>query len=53
MPLGIGVRSVDYLISTKQLECRPLGGRMLVPVKEVERFAASNHYDSVTAALGA
>jgi excisionase family DNA binding protein len=48
--LGISVRAVDYLISTKQLETRRIGGRVLIPAREVERFAASNHFRSVAAA---
>jgi hypothetical protein len=48
--LGISVRAVDYLISTKQLNTRRIGGRVLIPAKEVERFAASNHFGSVAAA---
>jgi excisionase family DNA binding protein len=51
--LGISVRSIDYLIATKQLEARRIGGRVLIPVKEVERFAASNHYENVTSAAPA
>jgi hypothetical protein len=45
--LGISVRAIDYLISTKQLETRRIGGRVLIPVGKVEHFAASNHFNSV------
>jgi excisionase family DNA binding protein len=48
--LGISVRSLDYLISNKKINFRKIGKRVLIHHKELERFAASNHYSSVVEA---
>jgi excisionase family DNA binding protein len=48
--LGISVRSLDYLISNKKINFRKIGKRVLIHHKELERFASTNHYDSVAQA---
>ena len=46
--LSISVRSLDYLISGKQLATRRIGKKVLIPHAELTRFASANHYGSVT-----
>jgi hypothetical protein len=46
--LSISVRSLDYLISRKELATRRLGKKVMVPHAELVRFASANHYDSMT-----
>lgn len=37
--LSISVRSVDYLLASKQLSFRRIGTRILIPVADLKRFA--------------
>jgi excisionase family DNA binding protein len=46
--LSISVRSLDYLISNKELQTRRLGKKVMVPHAELVRFASSNHYDPMS-----
>ena len=45
--LSISVRSVDYLLSNKQLNFRKIGGRVLIPVAELRRFARMDHPERI------
>jgi excisionase family DNA binding protein len=44
--LSISVRTLDYLIAARELETRRLGKKVLIPHRELVRFAGANHYDS-------
>jgi len=46
--LSISVRSLDYLIAGKELVTRRIGKKVLIPHRELVRFASANHFDSVT-----
>ncbi len=41
--LGISVRTLEYLISRKELEARSIGRRRLIPRAALERFARRDH----------
>lgn len=41
--LSLSVRSVDYLLADRQLKFRRIGGRVLIPIAELERFARTDH----------
>ena len=41
--LSLSVRSVDYLLADRQLKFRRIGGRVLIPISELERFARMDH----------
>jgi excisionase family DNA binding protein len=41
--LGLSVRTIENYIRFKQLACRKIGRRTLVPVAAITRFAASDH----------
>jgi excisionase family DNA binding protein len=41
--LGICVRSVDNYITTKELPCRRLGKRVLIPYSALVAFARRDH----------
>ena len=41
--LSLSVRSVDYLLANKQLKSKRIGGRVLIPLPELERFARMDH----------
>ena len=45
--LSLSVRSIDYLICTGRLPTRRIGGRILIHVTDVRRFAKSDHPGSV------
>jgi hypothetical protein len=51
--LSISVRSLDYLISGKELETRRIGKKVLVPHGSLSRFAQANHYESPKELAGA
>jgi excisionase family DNA binding protein len=48
--LSISVRSLDYLIATKQLATRRLGKRVMIPHSELVRFARAHHFEPITKA---
>jgi hypothetical protein len=48
--LSICVRSLDYLIATKQLATRRLGKRVMIPHSELVRFARADHFEPMTKA---
>jgi hypothetical protein len=37
--LSISVRSLDYLIASHRIRVRRIGGRVLITLKELQRFA--------------
>ena len=41
--LGLGVRSLEYLIAAKEIEVRRVGRRILIPRKSLEKFAMRDH----------
>jgi excisionase family DNA binding protein len=41
--LSLSVRSIDYLLADGQLKFRRIGGRVLIPISELERFARMDH----------
>jgi hypothetical protein len=45
--LSISVRSLDYLISTRQIAVRRNGKRILVPHGELVRYARADHYQPI------
>jgi hypothetical protein len=46
--LSICVRSLDYLIATKQLATRRLGKRVMIPHCELVRFSKTDHTKPIT-----
>jgi len=47
--LSLSVRSIDYLITTRRLTTRRVGGKILIPVGAVRRFAREDHPEFVRA----
>ncbi len=45
--LSLSIRSIDYLITTRRLPMRRIGGKILIPASAVRRFAREDHPDSV------
>jgi len=41
--LSISRRSLDYLIANKAISVRRIGSRVLIPVKDLQRFARAYH----------
>jgi excisionase family DNA binding protein len=41
--LSISRRSLDYLIANKAISVRRIGSRVLIPVKDLQRFARGDH----------
>jgi excisionase family DNA binding protein len=41
--LSISERSLDYLIANKNLTVRRIGSRVLIPMRDLQRFARANH----------
>jgi len=41
--LSISRRSLDYLIANKAISVRRIGARVLIPVKDLQRFARADH----------
>ena len=50
--LSISTRTLDYLISQKQLRFRRIGRKVLIPHAEMVRFASGDHYDSPSRSAG-
>jgi hypothetical protein len=46
--LSFSIRSLDYLIATKQLATRRLGKRVMIPHSELVRFARADHFEPIT-----
>jgi hypothetical protein len=45
--LSISVRSLDYLIATREIAVRRNGKRILVPHGELVRYARADHYQPI------
>jgi hypothetical protein len=45
--LSISVRSLDYLLAIRQIAFRRIGGRTLIPVTELRRFARMDHPERI------
>jgi hypothetical protein len=45
--LSLSVRSIDYLITTQRLPMRRVGGKVMIPVAAVRRFAREDHPERV------
>jgi excisionase family DNA binding protein len=47
--LSISVRGIDCLLANRRLPFRKLGGRILIPVAELRKYARSDHPDRIVA----
>lgn len=47
--LSISQRALDYLIATRRLPTRRIGGRVLIPVADLRKFARSDHTEPIVA----
>jgi excisionase family DNA binding protein len=47
--LSISVRGIDYLLANRRLPFRKLGGRILIPVAELRKYARSDHPHRIVA----
>jgi excisionase family DNA binding protein len=47
--LSISQRALDYLIATRRLATRRIGGRVLVPVSELRKYARTDHPERIVA----
>jgi hypothetical protein len=45
--LSLSIRSVDYLITTRRLSTRRIGSKILIPARDIQRFAREDHPDAV------
>lgn len=45
--LSISVRGIDYLLANRRLPFRKLGGRILIPVAELRKYARIDHPDRI------
>lgn len=45
--LSISVRSIDYLLASKELPFRKIGTRTMIPSSALQSFARSNHPESI------
>jgi hypothetical protein len=45
--LSLSIRSVDYLITSGRLSARRVGGKILIPVIAIRRFARQDHPELV------
>jgi excisionase family DNA binding protein len=41
--LSISQRALDYLVANQQLPFRRIGGRVLIPVADLRRYARADH----------
>lgn len=46
--LSVSVRTLDYLISRKELRTRRIGKKVLIPIGELKRFASADHLGPVS-----
>jgi len=47
--LSISVRGIDYLLANRRLPFRKLGGRILIPVVELRKYAHRDHPERIVA----
>lgn len=45
--VSLSVRSIDYLLANKQLACRKIGNRTMIPVSELQRFVRKDHPERI------
>ncbi|WP_035352713.1 helix-turn-helix domain-containing protein [Edaphobacter aggregans] len=45
--LSIGQRGLDYLIANRRLPTRRIGGRVLIPVADLRKYARCDHPDRI------
>ena len=45
--ISVSIRSLDYIIASKQLDTRRIGKKVLIPHGELVRYARGNHPDPV------
>jgi hypothetical protein len=46
---GLSQRALDYLIATRRLPTRRIGGRVLIPVSELRKYARTDHPERIVA----
>jgi len=47
--LSISQRALDYLIADRRLPTRRIGGRVLIPVADLRKFARGDHTERIVA----
>jgi excisionase family DNA binding protein len=47
--LSISQRALDYLIASKRLPTRRIGGRVLIPVADLRQYARCDHPENIVA----
>lgn len=47
--LSISQRGLDYLIANRKLPARRIGGRVLVPVADLRKYAGGDHPEKIVA----
>lgn len=45
--LSISQRGLDYLVASKRLPTRRIGGRVLIPVADLRRYAGCDHPERI------
>jgi excisionase family DNA binding protein len=45
--LSISPRALDYLVATKRLAARRIGGRVLIPVSDLRQYARFDHPERI------
>lgn len=45
--LGLSIRSIDYLISTRRLDSLRDGGRIFIPRESLRRYALAHHTEPI------
>lgn len=45
--LSISQRGLDYLIANRRLPTRRIGGRVLIPVADLRKYARSDHPERI------
>ncbi|HEY0797027.1 MAG TPA: helix-turn-helix domain-containing protein [Acidisarcina sp.] len=45
--LSISQRALDYLVATKRLTARRIGGRVLIPVSDLRQYARFDHPERI------
>jgi excisionase family DNA binding protein len=45
--LSISQRALDYLVATKRLPMRRIGGRVLIPVSDLRQYARFDHPERI------
>jgi len=47
--LSISQRTLDYLVATRRLPFRRIGGRVLIPVADLRAYARADHPERIVA----